>query len=135
MRKTADMKHRLWMMVITMVSLSLLWSLSVPSVARAQQSSDICVVQIAAQGKVIGIFANTPQNFTIAVLVPTFQKANVPVPCDLLSTLSLAVANQEAHDTTVNLQVFTHDGVSICVKDGFTVPVNGGRGATFADCQ
>jgi hypothetical protein len=103
--------------------------------ARAQQPSDICVVQVAADGKVIGVFANTPENFSIVVLVPTSRKADVPVPCDLLSTLSLAVANQEAHDTTVNLQVFTHEGVSICVKDGFTVPANGARGATFADCQ
>src|SRR5262249_35964016 len=125
MRKEIDMEHRLRMIVITVVSLSLLWSFSVPSMARAQQPSNICVLQIAANGKVLGIFTNSPQNFSIAVLVPNFQQVNVPVVCDLLSTLSLAVANQEADDTTVNLQVFTHDGVSICVKDGFTIPVNG----------
>ena len=121
--------------VIAVVSLSLLWSHGVPSVARAQEAGNICVLQIAANGKVLSTLVDTPQNFSVAVLVPEAQKANVPVPCDLLNALGLAVANQEAHETTVNVQVFTNEGVSICVKGGFTLPVNGGRGATFADCQ
>jgi hypothetical protein len=129
------MKQRLWVVVITVVSLSLLCSLSVPSVARAQQPGNICVLHITSNGNVLGVLVNAPQDFSIAVLIPSTKSTNVPVVCDLLSTIALAVANQEQHNTTVSLQVFTHDGALLCNLDPFTLPVNGGRAVDFADCK
>jgi len=103
--------------------------------AKAQQPGEICVVQIVAEGEVLSILADQPENFNIAVLVPSGKSTNVPVPCDLMSTLSLAVSNQKNNNINVAVQVFTNDGVLICSKGPFLLPVNGGRGITFADCQ
>jgi hypothetical protein len=135
MLKKGDTMQAKWLVVLTMGSLILLWSLSVPSVARAQQPNNICVLQIVAEGEVLSIVTDQPQNFNIAVLVPPGKSTNVPVTCDLLSTLSLAVSNQKNKNINVVAQVFTNDGVLICSKGPYLLSVNGGRGITFADCQ
>jgi hypothetical protein len=103
--------------------------------AKADDPGNICVVQIVAEGEVLSILADQPTNFNIAVLVPPSKSTNVPVTCDLMSTLSLAVANQKNNNINVAVQVFTNDGVLICSKGPYLLSVNGARGITFADCQ
>jgi hypothetical protein len=134
MRRMVDMMHRCRRIGVTVVSLSLLWSFGMPAVISAQGSSAICVLKIAANGSLLGILTDAPQDFNIAVSLPLDRTVNVPILCESLGSLALAVANNEAYPTTFSTQIFTHDGVSICVKGGFEVPVNGGRGVTFASC-
>ena len=128
------MMHRCWRVGITGVSLSLLWSFGIPAVMSAQGPGTICVLKVAADGNLLGILADAPQNFNIVVSLPLDRNINVPIICEGLGSLALAVANNEAHPTTFSTQVFTHDGVPICVKGNFEVPVNGATGVTFADC-
>ena len=135
MRKKGNTMQYTCSVVISVVSLSLLWSHGVPSVARAQEAGNICVLQIVAEGEVLSIVADAPDNFNVAVLVPPDKSTNIPVTCDLLNTLSLAVSNQKNNNINVAVQAFTNDGVLICAKGPFLLPVNGGRGITFTDCQ
>jgi hypothetical protein len=135
MRNKGDMRQRGWMVVIAVVSLGLLWSLAVPSMAKAQGPGTVCVLQLIADGEVLGIVVDAPENFNVAVLIPQDKNVNVPIPCDRLDSLSLAVSNQKNSNTNVVAQVFTHDGGLICSKGPYLVSVNGGRGVTFADCQ
>ena len=135
MRRMADMMHRTWMVGSAVVTLSFLWSLGMPSVISAQAPGSICVLKIAADGGLFNTIVDVPQNFNIAVSLPLRRAVNVPILCESLGSLALAVANNEPYPTTFNTQVFTNHGVSICVKGDFEVPVNGGRGVTFADCQ
>jgi hypothetical protein len=134
MKKAANTTHRRWMIVLTLVSLSLLWSYAMPSMARADAPGAICTLKIAADGKVVGNVANRPRGFDIVALIAETEAVNVPVLCDSLKSLALSVANQENQQVTVNLEIFSQDGVSICTKEPFSLAVNGGRGATFADC-
>jgi hypothetical protein len=134
MRGAVGMMHRCWKVWITVVSLSLLWLFGMPAVTSAQQPGAICVLKIATDGRVFSILVDTPLNFNAALTLPLSKSVNVPILCESLGSLALAVANNEAHPTTLNTQVFTHDGVSFCVKGSFKVPVNGARGVTFADC-
>jgi hypothetical protein len=134
MRIKEETRQGRWIVVMAVVCLSLLWSLSVPMPAKAADPGNICVVKIVAEGEVLSILADQPQNFNIAVLVPPGKSTNVPVTCDLLDTLSLGVSNQKNNNINVAVQVFTNDGVLICSKGPFLLPVNGGRGITFADC-
>jgi hypothetical protein len=135
MRNKGDTMLRRWMVVIAVLSLSLLWSLSVPSMAKAQAPGAICVLQLIADGEVLGIIADSPQNFNLAVALPQDKNVNVPIQCDRLDSLALAVSNQKNSNTNFVAQVFTHEGGLICSKGPFLVSVNGGRGVTFADCQ
>ena len=123
------------MIVITVVSLSLLWSLAVPSFARADCPGCICTLKITTDGNVVSTLANKPVGFTTVVLVPPSEDVNVPILCDSLESLALGVANQTDQAVTVNLEIFSNEGQSICTKQSFSLPVNGGRGVTFADCQ
>jgi hypothetical protein len=121
--------------VIAGVVLSLLWSTRIVSVSSAQAPSAVCVLKIAAKGRLLGILVDQPDSINSAVLLPEFRSINVPVLCSGLGSLALAVANQEAHKTAFSVELFTHDGESFCFKDGFGLQVNGGTGVTFADCQ
>ena len=134
MRRMADMMRRCWTMGIAVVTLSLLWSLGMPAVTGADEPGAICVLKVVADGRLLSILVDTPQNFNVAVLIPKDKNVNVPILCESVSSLALAVANEEAHVTTFSAKVFTHDGISICVRGGLEVPVNGARGVTFADC-
>ena len=135
MRKIVDIKHRLWMIVITAVSSSLLWSLAVPTVARADCPGCICTLKITADGNVVSTLANKPVGFTTVVLVPPSEDVSLPILCDSLGSLALAVANQADQAVAVNLEIFSNEGQPICTKQPFSLPVNGGRGVTFSDCQ
>ena len=135
MRKRVEGLHRRWLVVIAVVVLSLLWSMSVVSVSSAQAPGAVCVLKIDANGRLMGILVDQPNNFSIAVPVPEFRSIRAPVLCEGLNSLALAVANQEAHATTFSVELFTHDGEPLCFKDGFKLQVNGGTGLTFASCQ
>ncbi len=136
MRKTVDTKPRRWMVVIAFMSLSLLWSLAMPRFARADCPGCICTLQIVAEDNVFFNLTATPENFSLAVLVPPADNINVPILCDSLGTLALGVANQATQSINVAVQIFTNQGGSaICVKGPFLLAVNGGIGMTFADCQ
>ena len=135
MRKSGERLHRRRLIVITGVVLSLLWSMSMVSVSSAQAPGAVCVLKIDANGRIMGILVDQPNNFNIAVLVADFMSVRAPVLCSGLNSLALAVANQEAHNTAFRVELFTHDGESFCFKDGFGLQVNGGTGVTFADCQ
>ena len=134
MKKSRGLNCSRWMIVITVLSLSMLWSMSVPPVASAAGPGDVCVVGIEAGGDVLAIFTDVPVNFNIAVLVPPDKTTNVPVACDGLGTLGLGVANQANRNVLVSVLVFDHKGVLFCVKDAVKIRENGARGFTFADC-
>jgi hypothetical protein len=121
--------------MIAGVVLSLLWSMSMASVSSAQAPGAVCVLKIDADGRIMGILVDQPNNFSIAVLVPDLRSVRAPVLCSGLNSLALAVANQEAHNTAFSVELFTHEGASFCFKDGFGLQVNGSTGVTFADCQ
>jgi hypothetical protein len=103
--------------------------------SSAQAPGAICVLKLVSEGEVIGILVDVPQNSNIAVMLPTDKEVNVPVPCDQLSTMGLAVSNQKTTNVNFAVQVFTHEGHPICTKGPFPLQVNGGTGVTFADCQ
>ena len=124
-----------WIRVIASVSLMTLCLMGTFSISGAQAPGAVCVLRLVAEGEVLGVLADAPQNVNTAVLIPTDKDVNVPVLCDQLSTVALAVTNQ--NDTNVNfaVQILTHEGNPICTKGPFLLPVNGGTGVTFADCQ
>jgi hypothetical protein len=135
MRKSGEGRHRRRLVVIAGVVLSLLWSMSVVSVSSAQAPGAVCVLKIDANGRLVGILVDQPDSVNSAVLLPEFRSIRAPVPCSGLSTLALAVANQEARNTAFSVELFTHEGESFCSKGSFRLRVNGGTGVTFADCQ
>ena len=124
-----------WIRVIASVSLMTLCFMGTFSISSAQAPGAVCVLRLVAEGEVLSVLVDAPLNVNTAVLIPTDKDVNVPVLCDQLSTVALAVTNQ--NDTNVNfaVQVFTNRGNSICTKGPFLLPVNGGTGVTFADCQ
>jgi hypothetical protein len=134
MGKKADKRQRGWVLVLMLVSVSLLWSLSVPAVTHADTAGAICILQVLSTGRVLSVLVDQPQNINIAVLVGEDREFNVPVLCDSLKSLSLALANQENHSVDFSTQVFTNKGKLTCFKDGFPIAVNGAIGITFADC-
>jgi hypothetical protein len=134
MKGMVGMIRRCWRKGIVVVGLSLLWSFGMPAVTNAQAPSAICVLKINTNGKVLSILVDAPQNFNVALPLPLHTNLNVPILCESLSSLALAAANNEAYPVTFNTQVFTHEGVLFCIKGEFEVPVDGGRGVTFADC-
>jgi hypothetical protein len=96
----------------------------------------VCVVQMMANGAVLSAFAKNPTDPTVAVLVPTDTAANVPVRCQDLTSIGLAVANQEASSVSVQIGVFTHQGTALCTRGPFTLSEHGARGVVFgSDCS
>jgi hypothetical protein len=95
----------------------------------------VCIVQLAASGEVLGMLVNHPTNFTLAVAIPSAQRTNVPVPCQDVEEVALAAANQEAFAVSVSVEVFTHQGASLCTRGPFTLPEHGAQGVVFgSDC-
>jgi hypothetical protein len=135
MRNKGDMSQRVWMVVVAVVSLSLLWSLAVPSMAKAQGPATVCVLQLIADGQILGIVVDNSDSPNIAIPLPLGKNINAPIPCDRLGSLAVGVSNQTSKNVNVVAQVFTHVGELICSKGPFLMPVNGGTGMTFADCQ
>jgi hypothetical protein len=134
MLKTAAIRQHGWVGVLTLASLSLLWLLCTPAVVSADDPGAVCILQVLPTGRVLSVLVNRPQNFNIAVLVGQYRSITVPVLCDSLNSLTLALANQENHSVDFSVQIFTHTGDITCFKDGFSIDVNGGIGVTFADC-
>jgi hypothetical protein len=125
-----------WIAVPTVVILSMLWSLSWPWAASADNPGAICVLKIASnKHKVLGVVVNEPQNFNIAIATPIDTAVNIPILCDGLETLALAVTNQNADNTRITAQVFTNDGTLLCSKGPFPLAGHGSQGVTFTDCQ
>jgi hypothetical protein len=103
--------------------------------AATSSPPQVCVVQIMASGAVLSAFANHPTDPTLAILVPTDTATNVPVSCQDLTSLGLAVANQEASPVRVQIRVFTHQGTPLCTRGPFTLSEHGARGVVFgSDC-
>jgi hypothetical protein len=131
----AKMMSSRWMRIIASVSLITLCLMGTFSIASAQAPGAVCVLRLVAEGEVLGVLVDAPQNFNTAVLLPGDKDVNVPVLCDQLSTLGLAVTNQKNTNVNFAVQVFTNQGSPICTKGPFLLQVNGGTGVTFADCQ
>jgi hypothetical protein len=92
-------------------------------------------VQIMASGAVLSTFVDHPITPSLAILVPTETTTNVPVSCQDLTSIGLAVANQEASPVSFQLTVFTHQGALLCTRGPFTLPEHGARGVIFgSDC-
>jgi hypothetical protein len=107
-----------------------------PFVANAIGPGTVCVLQFgAAGGQVLGVLVDQPQNFNIAVLVAADKNVNVPITCDSLDTLSVAVANQKNFWTEVTALLFTNEGELSCFVGQFSVPPNGARGFLLSGCQ
>jgi hypothetical protein len=136
MRKTAAMLRNKWLVIITALSLGMMGSLTMPFVANAIGPGTVCVLQFgAAGGEVLGVLVDQPQNFNIAVLTAADKNVNVPITCDSLDTLSVAVANQKNSWTEVTALLFTNDGELSCFVGQFSVPPNGARGFLLSGCQ
>lgn len=111
---------------------------NVTAVSDAATSSPpwVCVVQIMASGEVMSVFADDPTHPDITVLVPPENVTNVPVSCQDLTSLGLAVANQEAFPVNLQITVFTHQGILLCSRGPFTLSENGARMVVFeSDCS
>jgi hypothetical protein len=117
-----------------LVGLGINWGITIPSAAFATDAGAVCVVKIAADADILGIFANKPAAFDLTVVVPKDTDVKVPVLCETLKSLSLAIANQGTTAISFNSQVFTNQGVSLCSKGPYKVPANGTRGVTYASC-
>jgi hypothetical protein len=89
-----------------------------------------------ASGEVMNVFADDPAHPDITVLVPPENATNVPVNCQDLTSLGLAVANQEAFPVNLQITVFTHQGTLLCSRGPFTLSEHGARGVAFgSDCS
>jgi hypothetical protein len=124
-----------WIRVIATVSLITLCLMGTFSISSAQVPGAVCVLRLIAEGEVLGVLVDAPQSFNVAVLIPSEKNVNVPVLCDQLSTMGLAVTNQKSTNVNFAVQVLTHQGNPICTKGPYLLPVNGGTGVTLADCQ
>jgi hypothetical protein len=122
-------------MSLAIVGLGVSWAITPPPMAIAADAGAICVLKIAADANIVGILANKPKAFDMTVLVPKDSDVNVPILCATLKTLSLAVTNQGTTDISFSSQVFTNQGVPICGKGPYKVPVNGSRGLMYANCM
>jgi len=137
MKQSEGMVDYRWIRGLTILGLIILAAVSIPSVASAGGPGTVCVLQIQSTGAVLGVLVNQPTNFSLAVLVPEDPDkiTNVPVTCDILGTMALAVANQKNNRVTVTTQVFSNQGELICSIGSIGVPKNGVRGIVFSDCQ
>jgi hypothetical protein len=135
MRKSATSICRRWVLVLTAFSLIMFWPLGGPLVVSAQAPGALCTLNVVAEGEVLSIMVNSPENLDLAVALPTGKDVSAPVLCEDVQTLAVGVANQTNANVNVAVQIFSHDGTSLCSKGPFVVVVNGGRGFTFTDCQ
>jgi hypothetical protein len=137
MKQSEGMGHNRWIRGLTILGLIILAAISIPCAASADGPGTVCVLQIQSTGAILGLLANQPTDFSIAVLVPEDPDkiTNVPVTCDILGTLALAMANQTNSRVTVTTQVFSNQGELICSLGSMGVPKNGARGIVFSGCQ
>jgi len=136
MGKNVAAMYRRLILISLVFCLSILGSLSIPTIASADDPDAVCVLNVVAEGNVFSILVNQPQGINIAVPLPIGTDVSAPIPCSDVESLGVAVANQTGVNVNVAVQILAHDGKSvICSKGPFIVSVNGGRGFTFTDCQ
>jgi hypothetical protein len=82
----------------------------------------------------MAIVVDDTRDIDFAVLAGPNNVTNVPIKCEDLDRLGLAVANQEAFLVTLTTTVYTNKGDLKCTKGPFNLQVNGGRGVSFEDC-
>ena len=81
------------------------------------------------------MLVNHPTHFTLAVVIPSAQHTNVPVPCQALEAIALEVVNQAASAVSIGVEVFTHQGASLCTRGPFTLSEHGASEVVFgSDC-
>jgi hypothetical protein len=69
------------------------------------------------------------------VLVPRAHHTKVPVRCQDLEVLALAVANQEPFAVDAHVTVFSQDGAALCGRGPFTLSEHGGQKVVLgSDC-
>jgi hypothetical protein len=135
MRGDTDMRRYRWWLIVLIFGLSLLGSMSLPAVTTAQTAGAICTIRVFGNGDLMAVFSTPPTNFGVAALVPTDKDLVMPVLCDDLGNIGLAVGSQEKNkEITFTARVFDHDGIMFCLKGPFTIPPRGGTGVTFASC-
>jgi hypothetical protein len=118
--------------VLAALSLSILWSGS--AYAQEEGPGTVCVLQLAATGEVVAIVVDDTQNVDIAVVVARDNITNLPIRCQDLDRLGVAVANQEPFRVTLTTTIYDNQGVVKCTKGPFSIPPNGGQGVTYKDC-
>jgi hypothetical protein len=118
--------------VLAALSLSILWSGS--AYAQEEGPGTVCVLQLAATGEVVAIVVDDTQNVDIAVVVARDNITNLPIRCQDLDRLGVAVANQESFKVTFTTTIYTNQGEEKCSKGPFVLPPNGGQGVTYKDC-
>ena len=123
---------RTWVIAVTALSMSLLWSVS--AYAQDEGPGTVCILQVSATGDVMAIVVDDTRDLDIAVLAGRDNVTNVPIKCEDLDRIGLAVANQEAFQVTFNTSVYTNKGELKCTKGPFNLEVNGGRGVSFKEC-
>ncbi len=135
MKGKTESRFCLSIILITLLSVGLLWYVQ----AYAQTGpGTVCVVQIRSDGNVLATFANDPVDVILVLQVS--GSAHIPVRCDDLQGLSIAVANQESFRVSLQIEAFTNRGESLCTRprngtSSFSLPVNGGRGVILnRDC-
>jgi hypothetical protein len=122
--------------VRAVLTLTMVWLLSWPWSTSADNPGAVCVLKVVSKNhEILSVVVNEPQNFNIAIPSAIDKAVNIPVLCDGLQTLGLAVANQNAKNTQVTAQVFTHDGTLLCSKGPFPLGGHRSQGVTFSDCQ
>jgi hypothetical protein len=102
---------------------------------QVRPHESVCIVQLTSSAEVLGMLVNHPTNFTLAVAIPSAQHTNVPVPCQALEAIALEVANQAASEVSIGVEVFTHQGASLCTRGPFTLSEHGASEVVFgSDC-
>ena len=121
------------MFVLVAISVSLLWSASV--YAQEEGPGTVCVLQVSATGEVMAVVVDDTQDIDIAVTVPRDNVTNLPIRCTDIARLGIAAANQEPFKVKLNTTIYNNQGKVICTKGPFNLPVNGGQGVSFKDCD
>ena len=124
------MKRSGHILAVTALILSILWSISAYPVAAGVGPGTVCVVRVEATGEMLTVFVNDRRFFDIAVAVDRDNVSNMPIRCEDLTNLALAVANQEPFNIRFSIGVFTNKGEPLCTRPrdpdkSFFLGVNG----------
>ena len=118
--------------ILAALSLSILWAGRAD--AQEEGPETVCVLQLAATGDVTAIIVDDTQDIDIAIAVPRDNITNLPIRCQDIGRLGVAVANQESFRVTLTTTIYTNQGQEKCSKGPFVLPPNGGQGVTYKDC-
>jgi len=118
--------------VVTALSMSLLWSVNTN--AQDEGPGTVCILQVSATGDVTTTIVDDTRDIDIAVPTGRDNVTNVPIKCEDIDRIGIAVANQESFQVTFNTSLYSNKGDPICTKGPFNLEVNGGRGVSFGEC-